>query len=279
MKNKYGKLTIIERTQAPEHVKDKNSIYYLCKCDCGNELVTRKSSLTSGATTSCGCERKRIVSEIGKKAVTHGLSKTRFFRIWTHMKTRCEKPTHNQYHNYGAKGIIVCDRWQTFENFRDDMYESYQAFEAEHGKDTASIDRIDSNGNYEPNNCKWATQLEQARNRGDNISIVVNGREYATLTEVAEAYNMKYQTIAQRYRAGKRDAELIKPVKSLAPKSTSIPTRGIKIEVNGVVYNSLTALQKDYPYISVASLSKRYKAGKRGEDLIRRPKTKSNPVK
>ena len=275
MENKYGKLTIIERTQAPEHLKDKKAIYYLCECDCGNKKVVRKVSLVQGRTTSCGCLHKEKMSEVGKKQITHGLSNTRFFRIWTHMRTRCEKPTNNQYHNYGAKGIKVCDRWQTFQNFADDMYESYQAFEAEHGEDTASIDRIDSNGNYEPSNCKWATQLEQARNRGDNISIVVNGKEYATLSEVAEEHGIGYQTIVQRYRAGKRDSELVKPVKSHAQKSASISPLAIRVEVNGVVYDSLSALQKDYPYISLVSISKRYKQGKRGEELIRRPKTKA----
>lgn len=194
------------------------------------------------------------------------------------MKRRCENPKHNEYHNYGAKGISVCDRWYVFENFMEDMYESYLEFEKEHGKDTASIDRIDSSKNYEPTNCKWATQLEQARNRSNNIHIVVDGKEYHTLTEVAEAYDMSYRVVMNRYYAGKRDKELVKPVRKF-PRLKAINPRAIQVEVNGVTYDSLTALQKDYPYISLVSISKRYKQGKRGEDLIRRPHSKATAAK
>lgn len=276
MEEKYGKLTVLGKTEAPEHLKDKSSIYILCECECGEKTVVKKFSLTSGKTKSCGCHRKRVQSEKAKNQKIHGLSDTRFYRIWSGMKNRCEKPNNNQYHNYGAKGIAVCESWQTFQNFADDMYESYLSFKQEHGEDTASIDRIDSNGNYEPDNCKWATQLEQARNRGDNISIVIDGKEYTTLSQVAKEFDLNYQTVVQRYHAGKRGDDLI--IKSVAHKTRAIPSTSIEVEVNGVKYESLTALQKDYPYISLVSISKRYKKGLRGADLIRRQKTKPIPT-
>ena len=268
---KFGRLTVLKKAEKPKHLKAKKS-YWLVRCECGNEKVLVRTALTCGNTLSCGCLMEEVRSE---RSATHRLSKSRFYNIWHCMKRRCENVNDNQYHNYGGRGIKLCDRWHKFENFRDDMYDSYLAFEAEHGKDTASIDRIDSNKNYEPSNCRWATQLQQARNRGNNISVKVNGVQYATLTEVAEAYGIEYQTVAERYRRGKRDAELVKPVRAIAQKTKTISPSAIKVEVNGVVYDSLTALQKDYPYISLVSISKRYKAGKRGEELIHCPKTKA----
>src|SRR5690606_3200876 len=99
---KFGKLTIIERTAPPEYLKDKKSIYFLCKCDCGNEKIIKKSSLMSGATTSCGCERKEKASKRAKENITHGMTRTKFYRIWTGMINRCTNPNYNEFHLYGG---------------------------------------------------------------------------------------------------------------------------------------------------------------------------------
>lgn len=273
MTQKFGKLTIIERTAPPEHLKDRKSIYLLCKCDCGNEKVVKKSSLTSGATISCGCEHKKRASERAKNNKTHGMTGTRFYRIYKNMKRRCYDENDNQYHNYGGRGIKVSEEWLTFENFMNDMYNSYIEFEKEHGRDSASLDRLDSDKNYSKDNCRWATDLEQARNRKDNISVVVDGVEYATLSELAEAHNISKTLVWSRYRSGKRGKELVVPKRHNGKNHKG--HNNIEVEVNGKTYNSLTELQKDYSYISLVSISKRYKQGKRGEDLIvRRQKTK-----
>jgi hypothetical protein len=174
------------------------------------------------------------------------------------MKRRCENPKDNQYHNYGAKGIAVSNEWQTFKNFINDMYEDYISFESINGKDTATIDRIDSTKNYCKDNCRWASQEEQARNRSNNISVIVDRIEYCTLTELTETYNVDYRLVYDRYRAGKRGLDLVKEKKRT---TNGINHRGIKVEVNGITYESLSALQKDYSYISLVSISKRYKKG------------------
>lgn len=125
------------------------------------------------------------------------------------MNNRCYNDEHNEYHNYGAKGIVICDRWLDFDNFKEDMYDSYMEFERLNGEKTATIDRIDSKENYCPENCRWATQLEQARNRSNNIKIEIDGVLYSTLTEVSETYKINYQTLLQRYHRGIRGLELI----------------------------------------------------------------------
>lgn len=260
---KYGRLTIVE-----EEKDEYGNIYYICKCDCGNTKTIRKSSIIGGKTKSCGCLGREDRVRRGRENKTHGLTKTRFYHIWRNMKGRCYNSKHNEYKNYGAKGIIVCDEWHTFENFMNDMYEDYVAFEEINGKDSATIDRISPSENYCKENCRWQTQQQQARNRSNNISVVVDGIEYITLAELAEAHDLKYQTVAQRYRIGKRDSDLIKPTRHDGNRKTQ---GGIQVEVDGVTYGSLTELQKAYPYISLVSISKRYKKGKRGLDLIQKP--------
>lgn len=258
---RFERLLVLEIADRPITSK-QDKAFWLCVCDCGKEIVTTGVNLTLGKTKSCGCLRSETTSSRTK---THGLSKTRYYRIYKGMNGRCYDEKDNEYKNYGAKGISLSDEWLTFENFMNDTYDDYLAFEEIHGKDSATIDRIDSKGNYCKENCRWQTQQEQARNRSDNISIVIDGVEYATLTEVAEVYDLNYQTVADRYRKGKRESDLISPIKF---KGNTTKRGGIKVEVDGVLYDSLTELQRAYPHISIVSISKRYKKGKRDLELI-----------
>jgi hypothetical protein len=194
---------------------------------------------------------------------------TRFYRIWRNIKGRCYDESDNQYHNYGAKGIKMSDEWLTFENFMNDMYDSYVKHSEIHTEYNTTIERYDTTKNYSKDNCCWKTQQEQARNRNDNISVEVNGVIYNTIKELAEAYNLSYQMVYERHRKGKRNEELIQQ-----PSQTHKGTnhRGITVEVRGKQYESLQALHLDYPYISRVSLTKRYKQGKRDEELIALPR-------
>lgn len=210
---KFGKLTVIERTNTPSHIEKGKYSYWICRCDCGDTIVVSRYSLNDGKE-SCGCAKKPRKKETkkrkpykNKKEINNDL--TRFKRIWNGMNKRCYRIDDNEYHNYGAKGIVIWDRWLEFENFKEDMYDSYLEFEKVNGEKSATIDRIDPKGNYEPNNCRWATQLEQARNRSNNINIEIEGVTFRTVSEAAEFYKISYQTVLNRYHKGKRGLDLV----------------------------------------------------------------------
>ena len=126
---------------------------WACICDCGNTSIVRSTNLHSGNTRSCGCDSSRVTTEKNRFR-THGMSRTRTYRIWRNMHTRCYYKNSRTY--YGNRGIIVCERWFKFDNFLKDM-----------GKcpENRSIDRINNDGNYEPGNCRWATATQQANNK------------------------------------------------------------------------------------------------------------------
>ena len=129
---------------------------WLCKCDCGKETVVQQNNLVSGEVKSCGCLRQEILV---KEHTTHGGRYTRLYNIWRRMRSRCSKESDISYPNYGGRGIRVCREWETsFENFRD------WALSAGYSDDL-SIDRINNDRNYCPQNCHWATAKEQANNR------------------------------------------------------------------------------------------------------------------
>lgn len=140
---KFGKLTIIEETE-----QNNKKRRFKVICECGNIKTVQLSNLLNGSTISCGCTR-------GKK---HNMSKSRIYHIWQGMRYRCYTKTCSTYKNYGAKGIIVCDEWKY-------NFQPFYNWALNNGyRDDLTIDRIDPKGNYEPNNCRWATYAEQHQN-------------------------------------------------------------------------------------------------------------------
>lgn len=155
--NKYNRLLVIKRTESKGAGRQ---IYWECLCDCGNTTVVDSWSLRNNRTKSCGCWRSEIR---GKNSPSkHKMYNTRTYHSWEQMKQRCLNPKATRYPEYGARGITVCERWLDFQNFYQDMGTRPV------GK---TLDRINPYGNYEPNNCRWATYKEQVHNRRRNYII------------------------------------------------------------------------------------------------------------
>lgn len=197
---KFGRLTVIEYAG-----RENNNSYYICKCDCGEIKKFRASHLTSERTKSCGCLNKELtIDRSTKHGYATALYKHPMYRVWYGMKNRCYNKNTRGYEYYGARGISVCEKWHSFNGFLEDMGGLY--------KRGLTLDRIKVNGNYEPSNCRWATQAMQSRNRTDNKYITYNG-ETKVLTDWANIFGIKPYTLTLRLKSGwDIEKALTKPV-------------------------------------------------------------------
>lgn len=167
-----------------------------CQCDCGATTTTRGSSLRNGHTKSCGIRcplgAKARSARAGKANLSHGMTGTPTHRIWTAMRARVTNPNHVGYPDYGGRGITICERWARYEHFLEDMGERPEGM---------SIDRIKSNGNYEPGNCKWASRKEQNQNTRRNRNITYQGKTQCVI-EWEREVGIDYRTITARLDSG-----------------------------------------------------------------------------
>lgn len=177
---RFGKLVVISRVENTSNGKAK----WLCRCDCGNNTIACGVNLKNGHTKSCGCYSRK-----------HGYArKERLYNIWVGMRQRCRDKNADNWKHYGGRGISVCKEW--------DEYPTFRLWALSNGYDeTKSIDRIDVDGNYCPENCRWADSTQQNNNARSNRLFTHNG-ETLTMAQWARKVNMPYKLLKQRIRQG-----------------------------------------------------------------------------
>ena len=184
--NKYGMLTVIKRADSIN-----GRARWFCACDCGKECIVYGQNLKKGFTKSCGCNIYKNRAKTAKNL------NPKLYRVWKGMRERCYKEKTSSYPMYGGRGISVCEEWKN-------NYDSFYKWAMENGyKDGLSIDRKNTNGNYEPSNCRWATPKEQARNTRRNVMIEINGT-MKSLPEWCEDLGIPYDRVHGRYERMKK---------------------------------------------------------------------------
>lgn len=183
---RFGKLIVIKYSH-----ERSGYHYFNCKCDCGNENTVQISSLNSGSSKSCGC----LLIE---SHTTHGFSYTRIYRIFAAMLSRCYNSNTIAYKDYGGRGITICDQW-----YNENGFINFYNWSLNNGyNDNLSIDRIDNNLNYSPENCRWTTPINQSNNRRNNHNIDLLGNIF-TMSEISRQYNIPYAKLS--YNINKND--------------------------------------------------------------------------
>lgn len=182
---KFGKLTVIKFS----HTINGKRGMWLCKCDCGKEKIIRRDGLTSGHNTSCGCS---ILNNKKKYPLEYS--------VWQALRKRCNNKNNPHYANYGGRGINVCKEWDNFQTFLKDIGPRPSA--------KHSIDRIDNNKGYSPDNCRWATSFEQASNKRDNRYITING-ETKILAEWLRIKHVSKRGFMLRVKRGHSEEEAL----------------------------------------------------------------------
>ena len=198
----FGRLTVI----SDETIGKGTDIKYLCRCSCENktEKYIKKWNLIYGNTKSCGCLALELSAERKK---VHGEAGTRLYQIWTSMKGRCYNPNNEKYNDYGARNITVCDEWKdNYTSFRDWSYQN--GYDDSLNWTECTIDRINNEKGYSPDNCRWTTVKIQGNNKRNNVVIEYNGVK-KTASEWAREIGVDVHTIIQRYRQGRPIEEVL----------------------------------------------------------------------
>lgn len=181
----FGRLTAHDVVGRNRH----NQLLWHCTCECGTQKEVLGFLLRRGEVQSCGCLHRETVGLINR---THGMTKTRIYGLWHGMIQRCYDKNVPAYNRYGARGINVCERWQSFENFYADMGDKPKGM---------SLERVDNDGDYTPENVIWATAKAQARNRRSTVFLEFNGQR-KSMAEWAEELGMKIATLWARIDRG-----------------------------------------------------------------------------
>ncbi len=185
---RFGRLTILQEEPVYVLPSGRRKRYFLCRCDCGNEISIRLESLAQGKTISCGCYRS-------EKASTHRLTHHPLYGVWRDMRSRCDGRNKRSFHNYGERGIKVCDEWKN-------SFESFYEWCINNGyRKGLTLDRIDVDDNYSPENCRFVTMKVQQNNKRNNLFYVIDGNK-KTLTEWCNIYKINFNTVRKRLNKG-----------------------------------------------------------------------------
>lgn len=194
--DRFGRWTALTETETRTYPSGTEVRFRSCRCDCGTVQWVGEYKLRTGHSRSCGCLQSEVTTQ---RSLKHGRStrgnRSPVYGVWRNMISRCTNPNVESYKNYGARGITVCERWLKFENFFEDMGEP---------PDGLTIDRVDNNGNYFRGNCRWATRVDQARNRGGKrktVTLTFNGFTLS-LVGWSEKLGIAREVLSRRYYAG-----------------------------------------------------------------------------
>lgn len=197
----FGKLKVVSRADNRVEPSGRSKVYWLCKCECGNEKEIESSSLRAGTSKSCGCVGRGKIKNLN---LSHNKYKTPEYRAYQKMKERCLNKNVDRYKNYGGRGITICDSWlESFQNFYEDMGERPSP---EH-----SLDRKNVNGNYEKENCRWATKNQQDNNKVNTIYVQHNN-ETKSLSDWCRYYGLNYKSTWKKYKLNNSFEDIIKNV-------------------------------------------------------------------
>lgn len=184
---RFGNLVVLEFDH--KSIKSRKR-FWKCQCDCGQQCIVYQNHLKSGHTKSCGCSHHRTDINVIHGCCRRVVPKERIYGIWSGIKNRCLNKNNQAYNKYGGRGITICEEWLDFSNFKEWAFN--------HGySDNLSIDRIDVNGNYCPENCRWANEVTQANNRRNSVYLTV-GNETHTIAEWTKIYNLPKGLISSR---------------------------------------------------------------------------------
>lgn len=182
----FGRWSVIRESH-----QVKSMIYWLCRCECGTEKTVFGADLKRGMSNSCGCLMRELAAS---RCQSHGMHSHKAYRSWIELKARCYNEKKEGFKDYGGRGIKVCPSWHDFEGFWRDMGDTWQ--------EGLSIDRIDTNGNYEKDNCKWSTPKEQGNNRRTNVMVKGPCGSRMTVTQASDAYGIDRRAVYARIRYG-----------------------------------------------------------------------------
>ena len=202
---RFGRLTVLWRGPNKVEPSGATRSAWQCRCDCGNGVVVTGHALTRGHTQSCGCLTR------SGRASKHGMARKPIYRVWWMMRQRCENPSFTSFASYGGRGITVCDRWREFSNFYADMGDPAPGM---------TLERIDNDKGYSPDNVRWASRLEQAQNRRTN-TLLTHAGQTLTLAEWGRVTGFGKQIVTKRYKSGwSTERILTEPIAPRSPRTS-----------------------------------------------------------